>query len=135
MKVRDIIKIIESDGWYLIYFKGSHRQFKHPTKPGRVTIAGHLNDNLVSGTFNSILKQAKLKRKFKMHQFLIVIEKAENNYSAYSPDLDGCIATGKTKEDVKKNMQHAIELHLKGLHEDKLPIPEPHSVAEYVSIK
>ncbi|APC08274.1 type II toxin-antitoxin system HicA family toxin [Neomoorella thermoacetica] len=61
MKVRDIIKLIERDGWYLITQKGSHRQFKHPVKQGRVTIAGHLNDDLAPGTLNSILKQAKLK--------------------------------------------------------------------------
>ncbi len=49
------------DGWYQIAQKGSHRQFKHPVKPGRVTIAGHLNDDLAPGTLNSILKQAGLK--------------------------------------------------------------------------
>jgi predicted RNase H-like HicB family nuclease len=69
-----------------------------------------------------------------MHRFLIVIEKAKNNYSAYSPDLPGCIATGSTVEEVKKNMQEAIEMHVKGLKEDKLPIPESHSLAEYVAV-
>jgi predicted RNA binding protein YcfA (HicA-like mRNA interferase family) len=62
MKVRDIIRLIEDDGWYLVVTKGSHRQFKHPTKPGRVTIAGHLSHDLAPGTLNSILKQARLKR-------------------------------------------------------------------------
>jgi predicted RNA binding protein YcfA (HicA-like mRNA interferase family) len=61
MKVRDIIKLIEKNGWYLITTKGSHRQYKHMDKPGRVTIAGHFNDDLAPGTLNSILKQAKLK--------------------------------------------------------------------------
>ena len=61
MKVRDIIKVIEADGWYIIDTKGSHRQYKHPLKKGRVTIAGHLGDDLAQGTLNSILKQAKLK--------------------------------------------------------------------------
>src|SRR5712691_5090828 len=61
MKVRDIIKLIEVDGWFLVATKGSHRQYKHQTKPGRVTIAGHSNDDLAPGTLNSILKQAKLK--------------------------------------------------------------------------
>ena len=61
MKVRDIIKLIESDGWYLVATKGSHRQYKHSTKAGRVTIAGHPGDDLAQGTLNSILKQAKLK--------------------------------------------------------------------------
>jgi predicted RNA binding protein YcfA (HicA-like mRNA interferase family) len=61
MKIRDIIKLIESEGWYLVETKGSHRQYKHPTIPGRVTIAGHPNDDLAPGALNSILKQAKLK--------------------------------------------------------------------------
>jgi len=61
MKVRDIIKLIERDGWHLVTQRGSHRQFKHPVKPGRVTIAGNPNDDLAPGTLNSILKQAKLK--------------------------------------------------------------------------
>lgn len=62
MKVRDAIKLIEADGWYLVATKGSHRQYKHPTKPGRVTIAGHPRDDLAPGTLNSILKQAQLER-------------------------------------------------------------------------
>ena len=65
MKVRDIIKMIEADGWYLVATRGSHRQYKHPTKPGRVTIAGHPGDDLAPGTLNSILKQAQLKKRRK----------------------------------------------------------------------
>jgi predicted RNA binding protein YcfA (HicA-like mRNA interferase family) len=61
VKIRDAIRWIESDNWYLVETKGSHRQYKHPTKPGRVTIAGHPNDDLAAGTLNSVLKQARLK--------------------------------------------------------------------------
>ena len=60
MKVRDVIKLIETDGWYLVATKGSHRQYKHPMKSGRVTIAGHPGDDLAPGTLNSVLKQAQL---------------------------------------------------------------------------
>jgi predicted RNA binding protein YcfA (HicA-like mRNA interferase family) len=60
-KVRDAIKRIEDDGWYEVNTVGSHRQFKHPTKPGRVTVAGKMSDDLAPGTWNSILKQAGLK--------------------------------------------------------------------------
>jgi len=59
--VRGRKSLRESEGWYLVKTKGSHRQYKHPTIPGRVTIAGHPNDDLAAGTLNSILKQAKLK--------------------------------------------------------------------------
>jgi predicted RNA binding protein YcfA (HicA-like mRNA interferase family) len=61
LKVREIIKVIEADGWYLVMTKGSHRQYKHPEKSGRITIAGHLADDLAPGTMNSIYKQAQLK--------------------------------------------------------------------------
>lgn len=61
MKIRDVVYLIEQDGWFMVVIRGSHRQYKHPAKPGRVTIAGHLNDDLAPGTLNSILKQAQLK--------------------------------------------------------------------------
>jgi predicted RNase H-like HicB family nuclease len=69
-----------------------------------------------------------------MHRFLVVIEKAEGNYSAYSPDLPGCIASGATREDAERNMHEAIEMHVRGLSEDNLPIPETTSFAEYVAV-
>jgi predicted RNA binding protein YcfA (HicA-like mRNA interferase family) len=61
MKVRDVIKLIEDDGWRPVVTKGSHKQYKHPAKKGRVTIAGHPADELAPGTLNSVLKQAGLK--------------------------------------------------------------------------
>jgi Uncharacterized conserved protein len=70
-----------------------------------------------------------------MHRFLIVIEKADGNYSAYSPDLPGCVATGTTREEVERNMHEAIEMHVCGLREDDLPVPESSSFAEYVVVK
>jgi predicted RNA binding protein YcfA (HicA-like mRNA interferase family) len=63
MKVRDAIRVIESDGWFLVATRGSHRQYKHITKVGRVTIAGKASDDLAPGTLNSILKQAGLKER------------------------------------------------------------------------
>ena len=69
-----------------------------------------------------------------MHRFLIVIEKANGNYSAYSPDLPGCIATGATYEEAEVNMHKAIEMHVQGLIEDKVPIPKSRSSAEYVAV-
>jgi len=69
-----------------------------------------------------------------MRKFLIIIEKANNNYSAYSPDLPGCVATGKTPEEVTRAMQEAIAMHIQGLLEDNLPVPEPRALAEYVAV-
>jgi predicted RNA binding protein YcfA (HicA-like mRNA interferase family) len=61
MKVRDLMKVVEADGWTLDRTKGSHRQYKHVTKPGLVTIPGHPGDDVAPGTANNILKQAGLK--------------------------------------------------------------------------
>jgi predicted RNA binding protein YcfA (HicA-like mRNA interferase family) len=62
MKIREIIKLLKADGWYLVATKGSHQQYRHPTKAGRVTIAGHPGDDLSEVTLNSILKQSQLKK-------------------------------------------------------------------------
>jgi predicted RNA binding protein YcfA (HicA-like mRNA interferase family) len=62
MKVRDMLKKLMDDGWFLARTKGSHRQYKHPTKKGLVTVAGHPSDGLAPGTQNSILKQSGLKQ-------------------------------------------------------------------------
>jgi len=62
MKVIEVVRLLHSEGWYLVAIRGSHRQYKHPTKPGRVTVPGKLSDDLSPGTRNSILKQAGLRR-------------------------------------------------------------------------
>jgi predicted RNase H-like HicB family nuclease len=67
-------------------------------------------------------------------RYAIVIEKAENNYAAYVPDLLGCVATGKTVEETEQQIREAIEIHLRGMREDGLPIPEPSSHVEYVEV-
>jgi predicted RNase H-like HicB family nuclease len=67
-------------------------------------------------------------------RYAIVVEKAESNYSAYVPDLPGCIATGATVEEVEAQMREAIEFHLEGMREEGLPIPEPSSVVDYVEV-
>ena len=60
-KVRDVIQMLEADGWFRVAMRGSHRQYKHTIKAGRVTVAGKLSDNIAPGTMNSILKQAGLR--------------------------------------------------------------------------
>jgi predicted RNase H-like HicB family nuclease len=69
-----------------------------------------------------------------MSRYLIVIENAGSNFSAYSPDLPGCVTTGNTPEETRRNMEEAIEFHLEGLREDGLPVPPPTSIAEYVEV-
>jgi predicted RNase H-like HicB family nuclease len=65
-------------------------------------------------------------------RYAIVIEKAHRNYSAFVPDLPGCVATGATVKEVERNLRDAIRLHLKGLQEDGLVIPKPTSICEYI---
>ncbi len=67
-----------------------------------------------------------------MKRFLIMIERANGKYSAYSPDLPGCVATGKTVEQTESNMYQAVQMHLDGLREDGIELPEPQSLAEYI---
>lgn len=67
-------------------------------------------------------------------KYLILIEEAEGNYSAYSPDLPGCVATGDDIDEVKQNMKEAIELHLEGLREEEMAIPGPKTIADYVAV-
>lgn len=67
-------------------------------------------------------------------RYAIVIEKGEGNYSAYVPDLPGCVAVGDTIEEVEREIQEAIEFHLEGMREDGLPIPEPSSTVNYVDV-
>ncbi len=67
-------------------------------------------------------------------RYAIVIEKAESNYAAYVPDLPGCVATGFTIEETEQQIREAIDLHLRGMREDGLPIPEPSSSVDYIEI-
>jgi len=69
-----------------------------------------------------------------MYKYLVIFEKANDNYCAYSPDLPGCIATGSTRNEVEKNIKEAISFHIEGLVKDGLPLPEATSFTEYVEV-
>ncbi|MDE4907271.1 type II toxin-antitoxin system HicB family antitoxin [Methanogenium marinum] len=70
-----------------------------------------------------------------MNRFLVIVEKTDGNYSAYSPDLPGCVATGATREEAEERMHEAIELHIEGLREDGCPVPLSRSSAIYVAVR
>ena len=70
-----------------------------------------------------------------MKRYAIVIEKAATNYGGYVPDLPGCVATGATVEETERLLQEAIALHLSGMREDGIPIPEPSSVVDYLELE
>lgn len=69
-----------------------------------------------------------------MKKYLIVIEETSTGYSAYSPDLDGCVSTGRTREEVEKNMQEAIAFHLNGLRAEGMRVPDPHTYSTYIEV-
>jgi len=69
-----------------------------------------------------------------MHKYLVVFERVGDNYSAYFPDIPGCIATGGTRDEVEKNIREAISFHIEGLTQDGLPLPEQVSFTEYVEV-
>jgi predicted RNase H-like HicB family nuclease/predicted RNA binding protein YcfA (HicA-like mRNA interferase family) len=135
MKVRDVLKLLKEDGLYLVATEGSHRQYKHARKPGRVTVPGklkewfadrHAEQHNEAGWIEEIGEQRM--------RYAIVIERAESNFAAYVPDLPGCVATGKTVEETEEQIREAIEFHIRGMREDGLPIPAPSSQVDYVEI-
>ena len=69
-----------------------------------------------------------------MYRYLVVIEKAEKNFAAYVPDLPGCVAAGKTIEETEMLIHKAVKMHIKGMKEDNLPIPEASALAEYIAV-
>ena len=133
MKVRDILRRLADDGWVLVATKGSHRQFKHPVKPGRVTVAGKPSDDIAPGTW-TVFGNKPLGRRSDFMRYAIVIEATATGYSAYAPDLPGCIATGSTVSETENALREAIAFHLDGLREDGLAIPQPVSRVDYVDI-
>ena len=70
----------------------------------------------------------------RVYRFLVVIERANGNYAAYAPDLPGCVATGKTVTETERNMHEAIEMHVRGLLEDNLPVPVSSALSEYMTV-
>jgi predicted RNase H-like HicB family nuclease len=140
MKVRDIIKLIEADGWYRIKAKGGHRQYKHPMKPW----PGHRSwsDEGRPGQENrkehfEARWSARLDRQGSeagMDTYLVVIGRTATGYSAHCPEVLGCAAVGKTVEQVLANMKKALEFHFEGMMEDGEPIPRPGGVNSYRAV-
>jgi predicted RNase H-like HicB family nuclease/predicted RNA binding protein YcfA (HicA-like mRNA interferase family) len=124
VKYRELVIRIEADGWRLERVAGSHQQYRHPLKPGTVTIpaGGKLGKDVPPGTLNSILRQAGLNEV--VMEYAVIIERADDgSYSAYVPDLPGCVACGDTPEEVETSIAEAIDLHLESLryHQERIP--------------
>jgi len=129
LKVRDVIKRLEQDGWRLDRTKGGHRQFRHPTKPWngdgcRTSInrgpAGHLEQHFETGRLEVT--------------YLIVYEKSSNGWGAYAPDLPGLGVVAATLEETKRLIREAIEFHLEGMRQHGEAISEPSTQTEYITV-
>jgi predicted RNA binding protein YcfA (HicA-like mRNA interferase family)/predicted RNase H-like HicB family nuclease len=132
MKVSELIRLLEEDGWRLARTRGSHRQYKNPNKPATVTVAGKPSLDVPPGTLNSITEAGGSEEdgRWRMMRYMVVIERGETSWGAHVPDLPGCVAIGETREEVLRLIREAIELHIDGLKGDGLPVPTPSSEGE-----
>jgi predicted RNase H-like HicB family nuclease len=122
LKVRDVIREVEADGWRLLRTRGSHRQFKHSLNPGLVTVASGTKEHSKTGgtqTLNTV-------------RYAVIIEQGDESYGASVPDLPGCIAVAETLEEVESMIREAIDFHIEGLREEGMQVPIPTTRAEYV---
>lgn len=132
MKVRDVLERLGADGWRVMRTRGSHRQLHHPAKRGTVTVSGHANDDFHPATLKSIWRQPRWR--IGMSEYTVIYEPGERNWSAYVPDLPGCIATGTNRAETETLIREAIEFHLEGLRLTGEPVPPPHCEAGLVAV-
>jgi predicted RNA binding protein YcfA (HicA-like mRNA interferase family)/predicted RNase H-like HicB family nuclease len=125
MKVREVIRILEREGWRLDRQTGSHRQFRHPNRPGTLTVAGKSGDEVPRGTLFSVRRQAGRSEGKSVTEYVAVIEQDSGAWGAYVPDLPGCVAVGESREEVETLIAEAISLHIDSLRDHDEPVPPP----------
>jgi predicted RNase H-like HicB family nuclease/predicted RNA binding protein YcfA (HicA-like mRNA interferase family) len=125
LKVREVIRLLEQAGWREIRSKGSHRHFKHPTEPQVLTVPGNDGKELDTQEAGT---EMTLKR------YALVIEPTGTGYSAFSPDVPGCVSVGDTEEETRLNFQEALASHFEVMREIGEPIPEARASVDYVEV-
>jgi predicted RNase H-like HicB family nuclease len=128
--VREVIKLIEADGWYLDRQRSSHRQFKHPTQAG----PGDRGGAPAEGPGPEDAPEHPPAGGVGAMGYLIILEPTPTGFSAYSPDLEGCVAAGDDREETIALMREAIAFHLEGLAAAGEPVPAPSSESAYVEV-
>ena len=129
LKVREMIALLEADGWYLVRTRGSHRHFRHRTKPGTATIAGKPSDTLPAGTSAEHSEAGRNNEEAAVNGYVVVVERAEDGtFGAWSPDLPGVVATAQSYDDCVNLMRDAVAGHLEVMREHGDPIPEPRAI-------
>lgn len=137
MTVREVLRLLERDGWFEVRQAGSHRIFRHPTKPGILVVPVHPGRDLATGTLASILKKGgdqAMTSETAGTRYAVVIERAERNYSAYVPDLPGVVAVGVTIDEVRQAIAEAVELYRDEARGHGEPMPEAKTVVESVFV-
>jgi predicted RNase H-like HicB family nuclease len=136
MKVGELMRLLEEDGWRLARTRGSHRQYKNPEQAGHCyggweaqlgRAAGHTERDPETGG-------PEEGREWRMTRYMVVVERGATSWGAHVPDLPGCIAVGETRAEVLRLIRETIELHIAGLKEDGLPVPAPTSEGEIVEV-
>ena len=137
MKVREVIKfLVENNGWYLVRISGSHRQFKLRSKRSRLTINCKMDKELPEGALFYSLKHCfDHEEVTQKDHYEITIEQSHNCFSAYCPDLPGCVAVGDTLEETKELMLDSLRLHLEGLRQDGVLVAEPVNTSAFFEIR
>jgi predicted RNA binding protein YcfA (HicA-like mRNA interferase family)/predicted RNase H-like HicB family nuclease len=129
MKVRDVIRRLEDDGWRLARTKGIHRQYHHPSKPGTVTVAGHPSVDIPPRNVEQYPQAGGTEMKY-----LVIYEKSATGWGAYAPDLPGLGVAGETLDEVKELIREAMEFHVEGMRQHGDPIPAPSATTEYITV-
>jgi predicted RNase H-like HicB family nuclease len=131
MKVREVIRLLEKHGWIEMRSRGSHRHFKHPHQPLVVTVPG----NEGGGRARHVKRYTQEGRaEMSARRYPVVIEQTGTGYSAYSPDVAGCVAAGDTEEETRRNFQDALTEHFEAMREVGEPVPEPRTSVDYVEV-
>ena len=127
MDSREIIRRLKADGWFEVAQAGSHKQFKHATKPGRVTVPSPRKDVPI-GTLRSIEKQAGIETEAgrdRMEYIAYLHKDAKSDYGVSFPDFPGCITAGSTLEEARRMAAEALSLHIAGMRKTESALPEP----------
>jgi predicted RNA binding protein YcfA (HicA-like mRNA interferase family)/predicted RNase H-like HicB family nuclease len=129
MKISEVLRLLEEDGWTLA--RTSHRHFRHPTKPGLVTVAGKPSSTLKPGTRSEHPEAGWSAKEGLVRGYVVIFEgDDETGHSAYSPDLAGVVAAGDSRNQTERPMRSAMADHIRLLKETGEAVPEPSDAAD-----
>jgi predicted RNase H-like HicB family nuclease/predicted RNA binding protein YcfA (HicA-like mRNA interferase family) len=131
-KIREVIRLLEKHGWVEMRSRGSHRHFKHPNQASVITVPGNDGKEFAPDNLNATLEKGRAE--MSARRYPVVIEPTGTGYSAYSPDVSGCVAVGDTDEETRRNFQDAVAAHFQAMREVGEPIPEPRTSVHYVEV-